>query len=147
MEKSMTGFIFLMPACFSALSALMWCLILPWGVGWSHCNLLDKYLIRMLLNRVLFTWENVSWVSVQLRRLLFSQEREVVPAGSVLKYVIRCLKHLGYLEVTLYLFLRNSPIATFIPLSHWDEERQMMVLTMQLREAKPYSGVTIQLNQ
>jgi len=46
-----------------------------------------------------------------------------------------------------YLFLRNSPIATFIPLSHWDEERQMMVLTMQLREAKPYSGVTIQLNQ
>lgn len=101
----------------------------------------------MLLNRVLFTWENVSWVSVQLRRLLFSQEGEVVPAGSVLKYVIRCLKHLGYLEVTLYLFLRNSPIATLILLSHWDEERQMMVLTMQLREAKPYSGVTIQLNQ
>lgn len=49
----------------------------------------------------------------------------MVPAGSVLKYVIRCLKHLGYLEVTLYLFLRNSPIATLIPLSHWDEERQM----------------------
>ena len=73
--KSMTGFIFLMLACFSALLALIWCLILPWGVGWSRCNLLDKYLIRMLLNRVLFTWENVSWISVQLRRLLFSQER------------------------------------------------------------------------
>ena len=56
----------------------------------------------MLLNRVLFTWENVSWVSVQLRRLLFSQEKVVVPAGSVLKYVIRCLKHLGYLEITIY---------------------------------------------
>lgn len=78
----------------------------------------------MLLNRVLFTWENVSWVSVQLRRLLFSQKREVVPAGSVLKYVIRCcLKHLGYLEGTLYLFLRKLLIATFMPLSHWDEER------------------------
>ena len=64
----------------------------------------------------------------------------MVPAVSVLKYVIRCLKHLGYLESTLYLFLRNLPIAKFIPLSHWDGERRVLILTVWLREAKPYSG-------
>ena len=68
----------------------------------------------MLLNRGLFTWENVPWVSVQLGRL-FSQERVVVPTVPVLKYVLRCyLKHLGYLEATLHFLLRDLPITTFI---------------------------------
>lgn len=115
------GFIFLMLVCFSVLLALI-CLILPWREVWSHCNLWGKYLIRMLLNRVLFTWENVSWVNVQLGRL-FSQESMVVPAGPILKYVVRCcLKHLEYLKDTLHLFLRNLPVATFIQLSCWGKE-------------------------
>lgn len=130
-----------MLVCFSVLLAQIWCLILPLGAGWSHCNLWGKYLIRMLLNRVLFTWENVSGVNVQLGRLLFSQERDLVPAGPVLKYVIRLyLKHLGYPEGILHLFLRNLPVEAFIQLSHWDAERWVLILTIGLREARPYFG-------